>query len=218
MHFSASRAAYVLRRVAIQWAQLYWLHACALLYAPLAPFFYGVASLYCLFSFACTKVGVVCWYKRPPAVNTRLGAVFRMLVLLLLPLHLLVKLCVRLAAEPLADAPYSVGYFAVGLLGLCAALPRMLTSSGTAYSYQEVEQLDTNGVRYDEVEKTQAYAIDVYVNPLRRVTKGVARKARTGFFGEPPPASRAAAVSENVDQNTAVLASSLPMDDLPVLG
>lgn len=44
------------RRVALQWAQMYWLHACALLYAPLAPFFYGLAAVYCLFSFACTKV------------------------------------------------------------------------------------------------------------------------------------------------------------------
>ena len=102
-------------RVAVQFAQLYWLHACALLYGPLSPFFYALAAGYSLFSFACTKIGVVFWYKRPPAVNAHLGASFRRMLVALLPLHLVIKLIVRLAAESDDAAPYTFGLFLCGL-------------------------------------------------------------------------------------------------------
>ena len=99
-------------------AQLYWLHACAILYGPLAPFFYGLAAAYGLFSFACTRFGVVFWYTRPPAITAKLSHHFRLMILLLLPPHLLIKLLVRIAAEPSAYWPVSCAYFLVGL-GLC---------------------------------------------------------------------------------------------------
>ena len=126
-------------RIALQTAQLYWLVACALLYAPLAPFFYGLAGAYCLFSFGCTKFGVVFWYVRPPALTTQLGSMFRRMVWLLLPPHLLLKLLVRLAAEPTSGAPYSLAYYLVAhlicLLALAAMRTRDVGSRGGGGGY-----------------------------------------------------------------------------------
>ena len=145
---------------------------------------------------------------------------FRRMLLLLLPINLCIKLAVRLAAEPTQDAPYSYALFAVGLVAclatlLCLAPTLCCTSSArrtTLYSYQEITELDTAGVRYDEVEP-----IDVYINPYRR-TPPAGRKARQAFFGEPPrEGSLASAASENLDHNAAVFSSAVPLEDLPVI-
>lgn len=135
-------------------AQFYWLCACAFLYGPMSPFFYALAAGYAFFSFACTKFGIVYWYKRPPAITAVLGSDFRVLLLPLLPLHLIIKLVVRLGAEPSAMAGYSVAYFA-GAVALCVPLFWVTFASRTASvqgAYTELNETDTKGVRYDEVE------------------------------------------------------------------
>lgn len=90
------------------------------------------------------------------------------MLLSLLPAHLLVKLCVRLAAEPSAYASYSYLYFAGGM-ALCALTYKVLayctgsdgsTTVRTAYEYQRLHELDTEGVRYDQVEARKGYPID----------------------------------------------------------
>ena len=50
-------------RVLLPTAQFFWLVACAVLYGPMAPYFYGLAAAYLFFSFGCTKFGVVYWYR-----------------------------------------------------------------------------------------------------------------------------------------------------------
>ena len=207
-------------RVAVQFAQLYWLHACALLYGPLSPLFYALAAGYSLFSFACTKVGVVCWYKRPPAINAHLGAAFRKMILWLLPLHLVIKLFVRLAAESDDSAPLILAFFFGGLAiyayAITTIVPGCATDdAGEAYSYQRVGGLDTESVRFADVADTKGYPIDVYLNPCRQSANDSSHKPqhRTGYFGEPPPSK--GTVSEGIDQNSAALSSSLPLDDAP---
>ena len=225
-------------RVALQAAQLYWLFACALLYGPLAPFFYGLAAGYALFSFACTKFGVVFWYMRPPAITAELSGQFARMVALLMPVQLLIKLLVRRAAEPSTDAPLSLLHFVVALYLCYAALGRIVgkTAGGAGggllpylfpYTFgfggggggggpyeQLTGELDTDHIRYEDVERVKGCAIDVYVNPHRRRAPGLTRQ-RSGFFGqEPAPPGVASSAAEAVDQNTAVLSSSLPLDSL----
>ena len=208
-------------RIALQMAQLYWLHACAILYGPLAPFFYGLAAAYGLFSFACTRFGVVFWYTRPPAITAKLSHHFRLMILLLLPPHLLIKLLVRIAAEPSAYWPVSCAYFLVGL-GLCWLVYRKSVIGGGGVfgqilgtepaAYEQLNGLDTEGVRYDEVEAAKGYPIDSYVNPYRRRTT---TRTRNSYFGaEAPPSGGVQGSAETIDQNSAVLSSSLPLDSM----
>ena len=252
---------------------------CVLEDGPLAPFFYLLASGYCAWSYACTKVhissaasdcllpaapllvsssatlllvpllvsssstrfrvsrscapsrscclqfGITFWYQLPPAIDVRLGAMLRRMIWLLLPLHLLVKLLVRLAAEPVAFAPFSFAYYAAAHVACACAmyLTGELTSSPfvseasspTFESSQQLEALDTDGIRYADVPLAKGYAIDAYRNPYRRVRDE--RWTPSGFFGAPaPPAGAAEGASETVDQNTAALSASLPMEDLPL--
>ena len=202
-------------RIALAYAQLFWLFACAILYGPLSSFFYGLASVFTLFSFGCTKFGVVYWYKRPPAITTELGGMFRILVVMLLPLQLLIKLFVRRAAEP-NFAPHSFAFFATGI-GMCVVAFRATRggfgASSSHSDYEMLTELDTRGVRYEDAARASGFPIDHYDNPYRR---GPRLRERKGYFGEvPPPASFVATSAETLEQNSAALTASLPYESLP---
>jgi len=203
-------------RISLQLAQLYWLFSCALMYGPLSPLFYLLAAIYALWTFVCTKFGVVFWYRRPAAI-ANLGRTFRRLLLLLLPLHLTIKLFVRLAAEPSAYRPYSWAFFGGGL-GLCLLAGFLLGGSAAleaedAYQRMSERELDTDGIRYDEVEASKGYPIDAYVNPLVRGQM----RSRRGYFGDETTAlNRLDATNEALDQNTAAFSASFPLDELPM--
>ena len=206
-------------RIALPYAQLFWLFASAVFYGPLSPFFYGLAAVFTFFSFACTKFGVVYWYKLPPAITTEMGGMFRRLVVLLLPFQLLVKLFVRRSAErdgfdTSQAILFSAGFAACGLVIATLAPSANYDHETKLSKYQALDELDTEGVRYDQVKAVKGYSIDHYDNPYRR---GELLKTRTGFFGEvPPPPAFIATTTETVEQNSAALTSSLPFEDIPV--
>jgi len=141
---------------------------------------------------------------------------------------------VRWAAEPASHHLTQLGYFALGLLtwaiALCSPLSqgggvdtcieRCVTGkTGQGYTYQALDSLDTDGIRYDEVAKLKGYPIDVYINPYRNCQFPLCAPSRGHvFFGEPAPTKPTAvdAASETIDHNAAVISTALPVDQLPV--
>ncbi len=87
-------------RLSEQHASSYFLVACLVLCAPLAPPLYLLGAFAMLVSYGCTKVGVVFWYCRPPAVRTELLGGMVQLLLHTTWLQLGLKLCASLAAAP----------------------------------------------------------------------------------------------------------------------
>ena len=206
-------------RIALPYAQLFWLVASAVFYGPLSPFFYGLAAVFTFFSFACTKFGVVYWYKRPPAITTEMGGMFRRMVVMLLPFQLLVKLAVRRSTERDGFGISQWILFIAGIAAVGLVIAKLAPSENYDHEtnlskYQELTDLDTEGVPYGKVEEKKGYPIDLYYNPYRR-EKPI--KERRGFFGEvPPPPAFIATTTESIEQNSAALTSSLPFEDLPV--
>jgi hypothetical protein len=208
--------------LSLQMAQFYWLFACALLYGPFGPFYYALAAIYALWSFLCTKFGVTFWYKRMPAIPTQLGRVLRQLVVALLPFQLLLKLAVRWAAEPQQPLSAHLLLFGIGAVIVTLVILSPLARGGLdpatsgGNGYQQISELDTDGITYGRVEELRGYPIDCYINPFRRTETRYSVQTRRGFFGEPAPTepNTLDRSSETIDHNVGVISTAFPFEAL----
>ena len=175
-----------------------------MIYGPLYPIVYLLVAVALLFSYCCTKTGLVYWYMRPPNVDQRMMASLRtnlglIVVLMIIPMALgaravsednkvtAAKLTIYLVA-PILWLVYTVAPLGkIPFLSDHSEVDEILDAAedNPNFDWDSLEG-DTHGIRIEDVSKEKGYEVFPYICPkITQVGVEHAARPRTALLAMP---------------------------------